>query len=122
MERLSRCNLLKGIYIMRHSIYPNIDMKNTGRLLKQKIVQAGYSVKDIQDLLKLSCPQPIYRWYAGKILPSVDHLFTLSRLLNVHMDDLIVSKAISTEIIDTNLMSSMEKRLYIYWNHLCKFA
>lgn len=107
---------------MSHTIYPNIDMKSTGKMLKQKITQAGYSVKDIQELLMLSCPQPIYRWYAGKVLPSVDHLFTLSRLLNIHMDDLIVPKEAPVKSIDLNTLSSREKRLYIYWNYLAKIA
>ena len=35
---------------------------------------------------------PIYRWYKGLILPSVDNLFMLSRLLNVHMEELLVEK------------------------------
>lgn len=42
-------------------MYNNIDMKRTGVLLKSKIEQSGYSVKDIQNMLHLSCPQPIYR-------------------------------------------------------------
>ena len=32
----------------------------------------------------------IYRWFKGSILPSVEHLCALSRLLNVHMEDLLV--------------------------------
>lgn len=66
-----RCGFLKNIY-------PNINMKKTGLLLKQKMEQAGYSVKDVQKLLMLSCPQPIYRWFKGQVLPSVDHLYVLS--------------------------------------------
>jgi len=46
-------------------------------------------VKDIQEYLKLACPQSIYRWYKGQILPSVDNLLMLSRLLGVHMEDLL---------------------------------
>ena len=107
---------------MSNTTYPNIDMKSTGKLLKEKIAQAGYSVKDIQDLLRLSCPQPIYRWYAGKVLPSVDHLYTLGKLLNIHMDDLIVPKEVPVKIIDMNILSSSEKRLYIYWSRLAKSA
>ena len=48
--------------------YPDIDMERTGQLLKFRIDQAGYLVKDIQRILMLSCPQPIYRWYNEKIL------------------------------------------------------
>ena len=65
-------------------MYEHIDMKKTGILLKYRIEKAGYTVKDIQKILQLSCPQPIYRWFKGMILPSVDHLYVLSRLLKVH--------------------------------------
>ena len=44
------------------------------------IESAGYIPSIIQDYLHLSCVQPIYRWYKGKILPSVDHLFMLRPL------------------------------------------
>lgn len=72
--------------------YPNIDMQQTGRKLKHMIESAGYTPRIIQDYLHLSCVQPIYRWYKGLILPSVDHLLMLSELLNVHMEDLLVKK------------------------------
>ena len=72
--------------------YPNIDMQRTGRILKHMIESAGYTPRIIQDYLHLSCVQPIYRWYKGLILPSVDHLLMLSELLNVHMEDLLVKK------------------------------
>ena len=72
--------------------YPNIDMQRTGIKLKHMIESAGYTPRIIQDYLHLSCVQPIYRWYKGLILPSVDHLLMLSELLNVHMEDLLVKK------------------------------
>ena len=46
-------------------MYENIDMKKTGLLLKETIEKTGYTVKDIQNILHLSCPQPIYRWFKG---------------------------------------------------------
>ena len=73
-------------------IYPNIDMQRTGIRLKEFIQQNGYCVADIQEYLHLSCPQPVYRWFKGMILPSVDHLLMLSELLGVHMEDLLVKK------------------------------
>ena len=72
--------------------YPNIDMQQTGRRLKYLIESAGYTPRMIQEYLHLSCVQPIYRWYKGKILPSVDNLLMLSELLNVHMEDFLVKK------------------------------
>lgn len=73
-------------------IYPNIDMQRTGIRLKELIQKRGYCVTDIQEYLHLSCPQPVYRWFKGMILPSVDHLLMLSELLGVHMEELLVKK------------------------------
>lgn len=73
-------------------MYPNIDMKRTGQKLKELITAAGYDVKYVQNYLHLSCPQPVYRWFKGKTLPTVNHLYALSRLLKVHMEDLLVSE------------------------------
>ena len=101
-------------------MYENIDMKKTGILLKETIEKTGYTVKDIQKIVHLSCPQPIYRWFKGMILPSVDHLYVLSRLLKIHMEDLLVP--IQEEISITELHMdciSSDKRLYEYWRRLC---
>ena len=75
---------------MNNYNYPNIDMQRTGALLKKKVEEAGYTVKELQEKLRLSCPQPIYRWFKGKVLPSINHLYVLSQLLHVHMEDLLV--------------------------------
>lgn len=56
----------------------------------------------------------------GNILPSVDHLYVLSRLLKVHMEDLLVPKceySIFTEKYGEKSLG--EKRLYEYWKRLC---
>lgn len=51
----------------------------------------------VDGVIDLSCPQPVYRWYKGRILPSVEHLCALSKLLNVHMEDLLVMQGQSAE-------------------------
>lgn len=89
-------------------------MKETGLLLKQKMEQAGYSVKDIQKLLMLSCPQPIYRWFKGQVLPSVDHLYVLSRILKMHMEDLLVPNTAFVRVSELG-KTARDKRLYAYW-------
>ena len=40
-----------------------IDMEKTGNNLRKYAYENGYSVKDIQQYLGLSCPQPVYRWF-----------------------------------------------------------
>ena len=100
--------------------YPNIDMQRTGRKLKHMIESAGYTPRIIQDYLHLSCVQPIYRWYKGKILPSVDHLLLLSELLNVHMEDLLVKKNAVPVIYDIEMryVQAAQKRFIEYYKKI----
>ena len=100
--------------------YPNIDMKQTGIRIKHIVEVAGYTPSMIQDYLHLSCVQPIYRWYKGKILPSVDHLFMLSELLNVHMEDLLVKKNAVPVIYDIEhcYAQTAQKRFIAYYKKI----
>ena len=109
----------KGVIIM----YPNIDMEKTGKRLETMIRGAGYSVRDIQQYLCLTCPQSIYRWYKGKILPSVEHLCAMSRLLNVHMEDLLVlrGESVSYSMIELSDAPTTE-RLLTYVKYFQKVA
>ncbi len=110
-------NILIGGDIMTNRIaYPNIDMEKTGRKLKRTIESAGFTPRMIQEYLHLSCVQPIYRWYKGLILPSVDHLFMLSELLNVHMEDFLVKQNINPIIYDIeqyNIVAT-QRRMIVY--------
>ena len=101
-------------------IYPNIDMKCTGRKLKHMLESAGYTPRMIQEYLHLSCVQPVYRWYKGLILPSVDHLFALSELLNVHMEDFLVKKCTVPVVYDFIQYCSQDtvKRVMAYYNKI----
>ena len=96
-------------------------MKLTGLRLKLYATRQGLSVKDIQNYLCLSCPQPIYRWYKGIILPSVDNLLRLSELFNVHMEDLLVKNNDFDSVFDKNDMNfqvNVVKRLLLYCDML----
>ena len=50
----------------RREGYPNLDLKQSGNLLRYQIRKSGYSVRDIQNYLVLSCPQPVYREAFGE--------------------------------------------------------
>ncbi len=105
-------NMTASSYAKRSKTYPNIDMKRTGTRLKKLFESAGYTPKMIQQYLHLSCPQPIYRWYKGLILPSVDHLLMLSELLGLHMEELLVKKQRDKYILDF----SCDERKTEIWN------
>ncbi len=101
----------------------NIDMEKTGARLKYLITSAGYSVKNIQEYLQLSCPQPVYRWFKGKVMPSLEHLYALSVLLGVHMEDLIIMecKEVSYELCRGDEYNRM-KRMGVYYRHIYRVA
>ena len=108
--------LIGGDIVAMRITYPNIDMQQTGRKLKYIIEAAGYTPRMIQEYLHLSCVQPIYRWYKGLILPSVDHLLMLSELLDVHMEDLLVKKNAMpfTYNIEQYNMRTAQRRILLY--------
>ena len=90
----------------------SIDMRRTGLKLQRLARQNGFSVKDIQKYLCLSCPQPVYRWYKGSILPSVDNLLRLSELYHVHMEELLVKKYSEDLFEDILLYPNDRQMLY----------
>ncbi len=94
-------------------LYSGIDLVRTGVHLKRLIKQHGYPVKDIQKMMNLSCPQPVYRWFKGQVLPSVEHLYVLSKLLDVHMEELLVPQQ---EQVSAHGCTNPGKRLLSYWN------
>ena len=97
----------------------SIDMKRTGLRLQRLARQNGYSVKDIQKYLCLSCPQPVYRWYKGTILPSVDNLLRLSELFHVHMEELLVKEYYSTLFDEFTFFANVRPMLYKRINAYC---
>lgn len=104
-------------------MYQSIDQAKTGMKLKIMIREAGYDVRYIQEYLHLSCPQSIYRWFKGKVLPSVEHLYSLSRLLNVHMEELLVLHDKTESNFEMNLLEDLTtKRLMAYVKHFVRVA
>ena len=92
----------------------SMDMIMTGQLIKRLVSEAGYSVSEVQKKLGLSCPQPIYRWFKGKNLPSVDNLFILSGMLGLHMEDFLIQKDEKLDLIEDRENNFLFKRLFVY--------
>lgn len=107
---------------MERENYQNIDLKKTGRRLKDMLLASGLTVQELQRRLHLSCPQPIYRWFRGQVLPSVDHLYMLSILLGVHMEELLVSEgprvSRDVEVWDLEPCHRMTDRVWEYYQRL----
>ena len=70
---------------------PAIDMAKTGQNIVILRKRAGLSVRDLQDVFGFATPQAIYKWQKGLALPTIDNLVVLAALLNVSIDDIIVT-------------------------------
>lgn len=81
----------------------SINLEKTGERLKKAMDDVGIEVKYVQRYLGLTCPQSIYKWFKGKALPSVDNLYALSKLLGVHMEDLLVVEQTDEGIVSKNV-------------------
>ena len=71
--------------------FPVIDMVRTGQNIGRLRKQAGLSVKDLQDIFGFATPQAIYKWQQGVALPTIDNLVVLAAVLQVRVDDILVT-------------------------------
>lgn len=69
---------------------PTIDMVATGRNIMRLREQAGFSVRDLQDVFGFATPQAIYKWQHGAAMPTIDNLVVLAAIFGVAMDDIVV--------------------------------
>ena len=69
---------------------PVIDLSATGQNIARLRIEAGLSVKDLQDVLGFANPQAIYKWQNGTCLPAIDNLVILAAVLGVSLDEIIV--------------------------------
>lgn len=70
---------------------PVIDMIGTGQNIAKLRRQAGLSVRDLQDVFGFATPQAIYKWQQGVALPTIDNLVVLAAVLQVRLDDILVT-------------------------------
>ena len=70
---------------------PTIDMTGTGQNINRLRKQAGLSVRDLQDIFGFATPQAIYKWQRGVPLPAIDNLVVLAAVLQVRVDDILVT-------------------------------
>ena len=69
---------------------PVIDMTATGININTLRINAGLTVKDLQDIFGFNTPQAIYKWQRGTALPTVDNLVVLAAVFGVRIDDILI--------------------------------
>lgn len=74
-----------------------VDRKMTGRRINNLMLDRGFSVLRLQDLMELESAQSIYKWLGGDTIPTVDKLVKLSQIFDCSIDDIIVTKEVAVE-------------------------
>jgi len=77
--------------IMSLTQFPVIDLKAAGANIVRLRRDHGLTVRDLQRYFGFEEPQAIYTWQRGQSLPTVDSLYSLSTLLNVPMNEILVA-------------------------------
>ena len=76
---------------MMNKQFPVIDLVATGQNIQRLRQERGLTVRDMQAYFGFEEPQAIYKWQRGKSLPTVDNLYALVALLDVPMEEILVS-------------------------------
>ena len=70
---------------------PDVNLKRTGKLLKQLREENHLKVSDLRDFFGFDYPNAIYDWEKGLKLPNISNLIALSILYEVSIDELLLS-------------------------------
>ncbi len=77
---------------------PVLDLVATGEKIKNLIKAKGISVRQLQAIMGFPYVQTIYNWFAGKNMPTIDNLVVLAQILDVKIDEMVVTELVETEI------------------------
>ena len=92
---------------------PKINRRQTGLRLRKLMDERNLSVRDIQTYLELDSVQSVYRWLNGLSTPTTEHLYALSGLLQVPVDELLCG---TRARLMTKEVLAHYKRTAVYYN------
>ena len=70
---------------------PTIDMIATGANIKALIKGKGLKGADVQTAFGFNTPQAIFKWMRGDAMPSIDNIVILAHILDVPIDEIIIT-------------------------------
>ncbi len=73
-----------------------LDRDSTCHRIKRLSDENGATIELLSEEMNVS-KQTVYSWFSGKKMPSIDHLIELADILNVSIDELIVTKRYSID-------------------------
>lgn len=72
--------------------YPVIDPVGTGTNIKLLIKNSGNTIAGVGRMLGIADMSTMYKWLRGDALPGIDNMLALSILLDVSINDILVTK------------------------------
>ena len=102
---------------MHERPFPVIDLEATGKNILRLRQAKGLTVRDMQGYFRFEQPRAIYKWQSGQSLPTVDNLLALSHLLEVSMEEILVSNPTSV-----TFGSREESRDSVSFLEVCSFV
>ena len=105
------------------SMFPTINLKETGINLRRIMDKRGITPKDIKEYLNLTSVQSVYNWCSGINMPTIDNLYALSQWFGIPIDAIVCGnkKAILPKTV-VILEDRRDKRLYTYYKRICEMA
>ena len=61
-----------------------------GQRIKSLCKEKGLKPVDVSEAVGIGTVQSIYRWYRGEVIPEIEHLYLVSRLLGTTVDELLI--------------------------------
>ena len=69
--------------------YPMINTAATGQNINRMRIEAGMTVRDMQQVFGFTTPQAIYKWIHGTAMRTIDNMVILSAMFDVTVDEII---------------------------------
>lgn len=76
-------------------VFPVINTAATGQNINRLRIQAGLSVKDLQNIFGFATPQAIYKWIHGTNMPTIDNMVILASVLDATVDEIVAVDTIT---------------------------
>ena len=68
-----------------------IDTKQTGSRIKEMCKERNISPNELKERMQFTSVTPIYKWWEGKSVPSLDNLVILAKVLETSIESLLVT-------------------------------
>ena len=77
--------------------FPVINTVATGQNINRMRIEAGMTVRNMQDVFGFTTPQAIYKWIHGTAMPTIDNMVILAAMFDVTVDDIIAVDTIEVK-------------------------